>query len=435
MKKILNKNICINSVNNFIGNDDTIEQIDNIFKKKKSEQIIYIKGTYGTGKTLISKLFFNKYNYYTHHIYLSNNKTKKFILNFLENIENSSNILSFFISKEKKFGLIIDELEILNTNEQHIVKLLLEYIKKTNTPTIFISDFICNSNIDKLLKSVSQTFELESPSSSNFYIFIKKNYNNLIIKKEFIKNIILHYNHDVRKILYTINEIYLMSNNEINKKLIDTILKVNDTYNSNSEIKKTIKNVFEKECSIENMIYQYSKKKQLLIDFVMYNCIEYINLYCKNYKDSIYCLEQLSKYYLDILNFDENFCFFDSEIITQYCGIFFYYMIYYIFLYIKKRKRSYDIKYPLNNIKKYHFYKKKNTLSIIKKNTTLNITNIIYIKNILVYLITNNNDIEICEILKNFNISYKYFLLIINYENEIKINNKLKKKLYNIVYE
>ena len=110
-------------------------------------------------------------------------------------------------------------------------------------------------------------------------------------------------------------------------------------------------------------------------------------------------------------------------------------MIYYIFLYIKKRKRSYDIKYPLNNIKKYHFYKKKNTLSIIKKNKILNIINIIYIKNILVYLITNNNDIEICEILKNFNISYKYFLLIINYKNEIKINNKLKKKLYNIVYE
>ena len=429
MKKILNKNICFDSVDNFIGNNDTIEQIDTIFKKKNEEQIIYIKGTYGTGKTLIAKLFFDKYNYYTHHIYLSNNKTKKFILNFLENIENSSNILSFFTSKEKKFGLIIDELEILNTNEQHIVKLFLEYVKKTKTPTIFISDFICNSNIDKLLKNVSYSFELEPPSSSNFYVFIKKTYNNLIIKKEFLKNIISHYNNDVRKILYTINEIYLMSNNEINKKLIDKILKINDNYNSNSEVKKTIKNVFEKEYSIENIIYQYSKKTQLLLDFIMYNCIEFINLYCKNYKKSIYCLEKLSEYYLYILDFEENFCFFNLEIITQYCGIFFYYMIYYIFLYIKKRKRSYEIKYPLNNIKKYHFYKKKNTLATIKKHTNLNITNIIYIKNLLVTLINNNNDIEICKILKYYKISYKYFLLIINYENEIKINAKLKKKI------
>ena len=175
------------TVNEIVGNKSSISKYDKWIKniKDRNENFLIISGKNGIGKTIISKILLDSYDYQPIIIYPEDikNYRQNDEFNDFYNLENSINKkINFKNVKTKKIALIFDDTETITlTSEKKYIMNIFKNKINSSIPIIFI----CNNNHSKLLNDLKkncQEIKFYSPSSYDLKSFIKK-----ICKSEKIK--------------------------------------------------------------------------------------------------------------------------------------------------------------------------------------------------------------------------------------------------------
>lgn len=185
----------------YIGNKDIIITFTTwLFDwdvRNDIKKCLLISGYNGIGKSLLVDLILNKYNYNGIIIGLDDNRDKNYILNVIKPLIQIKNTLN-----NKKNILIVSEVDCGNDNG--FISSLIECIKDTKIPIIFI----CDNRYDQLIKPLLNhciDIKMKQPKYEDVYNLL---YNVVInekikIKRSELKNLYIQSNGDIRFILNT----------------------------------------------------------------------------------------------------------------------------------------------------------------------------------------------------------------------------------------
>jgi Holliday junction resolvasome RuvABC ATP-dependent DNA helicase subunit len=318
----------------WIGNDLIIKNLKDFIKNYNSSKKCYltIEGPHNSGKSELTKLFFESLGYRIHQFSYENFKEKTKLLENIKQVYEYRNILNMFEQNNTRNVLIFDELEALASSTEKsilndVISIFEKYrtkgINKCNHPIVFIINentfsklktiskygskikFKFNSHIkfEKILNSIlkKENINLSNEKKKELLISSKGNFVNLIKNIEF-------------KYQYQFNDIRLeeanvsKNNNQIIIELINNVNKFDyyDIYTDyiNSNI---ISNFNQNKFLIlnKNLIsnkYNATKFKkfmknneclQIYNDFLNCNLIHfYMN------RDKLFILQKLLIYYL-----------------------------------------------------------------------------------------------------------------------------------------
>ena len=201
------------NINQIIGNKSSISKFDKWIKsiKERNENFLILSGKNGIGKTIISKLLLNTYNYNSIIIYPEDikNYRQNDEFNDFYNLDNSINKkMNFKNVKNKNIALIFDDTETITlTSEKKYIMNIFKNKINSNIPIIFI----CNNNHSKLLNDLKKNcheIKFYTPSSYDLKLFIKNICKNEKIKIEddSIDTLIELSQFDIRRLLNLIED-------------------------------------------------------------------------------------------------------------------------------------------------------------------------------------------------------------------------------------
>lgn len=219
-------------IKEIVGNKQAIKQFDEWLKnfdtgKKNS---IIISGVHGIGKTLITKLLLEKYNYSYKLIYPDDIKSYRSDNDFVDyyNYNNSIQSTIKFTNKEKaKLSMIFDETESISLQSER--KFVFNIYKNNNKHKMFPLIFISNNSHSKLindLKKYCDEIRFIPPSTYDLIKFVKK----ISIKEkikiddiEDIKKLIEFSQKDIRRLLNILQD-FSYNYKILNKENIDNFI-------------------------------------------------------------------------------------------------------------------------------------------------------------------------------------------------------------------
>lgn len=262
------------TINDIIGNKQSITKIDNWIKNHNNEKskCLIISGKNGIGKTISTKLLLehNKYDYnyiYPDDIkhYRANDNIKEFY-----NYENS--ITSVLCEKKKKIALVFDNINNISlTNEKKFInEIFKENCKKGIMPIIFISNNSHNKFINDLKKNCLE-IKLYPPSSIDLNKFLKKlcKENKIVIQdKDSLYDLIDFSQYDIRSLINIFFD-YKFNYNCINENNVKKFIKKSLNKSENCELYDmtlSLLNDFEH----TDTIYKYYETDKVLLPLMMH---------------------------------------------------------------------------------------------------------------------------------------------------------------------
>lgn len=259
------------SLNKIIGNKSSISKFEIWVKsiKDRDENFLILSGKNGIGKTIISKLLLDTYDYNPIMIYPEDikNYRQNDEFNDFYNLDNSINKkINFKNLKNKKIALIFDDTETITlTSEKKYIMNIFKNKINSNIPIIFI----CNNNHSKLLNDLKkncQEIKFFSPSSYDLNKFIKDICNNEKIKIDndsSIDTLIELSQYDIRRLLNLIEDFNYnyktLSNKNIEKFKKQTLLK-----DTNIGLYDATKILLNDDLDFDNIYKIYESEKVLL---------------------------------------------------------------------------------------------------------------------------------------------------------------------------
>ena len=186
------------TLSQILKNEIEINKIKNWLNNKKKFNTLLIHGDVGSGKSIITKLILEEFNYNTYHL--------NYIYDNFDNVDENMicNMLNSKLDDNTNNKIIlIDDLEsYVSKNDNKLIKSL---IKNNKTPMIIVS-----SNKD--LKDIKKMVDCVKIKKLDIYTLI--NYVKMICNKEkinveyyLLKSIIENNNKDLRRILNYMNEL------------------------------------------------------------------------------------------------------------------------------------------------------------------------------------------------------------------------------------
>ena len=226
-------------IKDIIGNNNTILKIDFFLKKfnTQTKKSIIVSGNHGVGKGMIVKLLLENNDYYFKWLGYKDEKNKE-MLDDIQNGLTGENIRSHFIKDNKKFALVIDDIEKITLKSEK--KRILELVKNNSVEKLFPIIFISNLQHNKLLTDIllqSEDYKIYGPSDNDMLALLNK-----IIKNENIefendrcKSYIIKFSqNDIRRlisILYDIKNSFeedIISKQDIKSYLLTSMKKNKD---------------------------------------------------------------------------------------------------------------------------------------------------------------------------------------------------------------
>lgn len=188
-----------------IGNTEIVLQINKLLKKNNLKPII-ISGDQGIGKRVIIKLILEKNNYY-YDWFKSCDKKEENVFSDIENIISKQNARRHYFHDNKKYALIIDDVENITTEkEKKLIINLLDH--KNEFPIIFISSLEYNKFVKKI-ETYTTSLKLSKPTKKELTVLLKT-----IIKNEKISldsslftKILNFVQRDVRKLIIVLYDL------------------------------------------------------------------------------------------------------------------------------------------------------------------------------------------------------------------------------------
>ena len=418
---------------------------------------ILITGPNGSGKSLLAKLIFEYFSISILEFNSSNIESSEVINNKLI-ASLSTNNIQFYMTKSLCSGILLDEIDSLDSRKTFSINDIISIKKKKKTqfykhkkikkrnqrikmnkcPIICIS----KGNISKLKGRVLH-IKLSPPSEKNIIKLI-----NRIIKREkvdielpFIQLIIPYCQSDYRRTIHIIENIcnYIKSPGYDKNKLYKKIRSL-DVKDLHTSIYDAVHSIYFTPNNIDDCMRYYDYHTYSLSYTLYENFVNYIDV---NFKGSyIKKLEICDRYYDYIINFSHVMKnIFGHWYLSKYAAIFSIYSINLNHgLKLKTIKDSF-IQNP-SVISKYNYrYYNLKAINDISKTIDIDIRNFHIISHILYNVVYKNqeHDLMYMRYLKKYGIDYKRFLKIIKlntYPYEVHISKRLEnsiKKKYNSI--
>jgi replication factor C large subunit len=433
-------------IKDIIGNSNSILKINHWlsnFRNEKHSSLV-ISGYHGVGKNLITKILLENNNYYFKWLDYKDEKAKN-LFDDLVNCFTGDTLEKFFSKENKKFALIINDIEkITLKNEKSRIKELVKqnYIRKY-FPIIFISNMQHNKLLTDILDH-SDSIKLSQPSDKDLLVLLNRIVckGDIIISDEKIKKKLIKYaQNDMRRL---ISIVYDLSNSFENGKDIDKeSLKL---YYSNSQKKCKDTSLFEASKSlideyndINNSLSLYKVDKVLVPLTIHENFTKSIfNRYKKNdiYFDTLKNVtDSISKGDVIETNIYTDQNWFLHEIHGFYTCAKTSYHINKHDLSKKPTPYYYEMKFSsdLNQTSLKNINKKQITnLQKIFQNKSFN--DIINLNKLIYHLVKNEKIKELYSIMKDYDSNVKTVETIIKIDKtlpKISLNQK-NKKIYNM---
>ena len=232
----------------------------NDFKSKKKDftNCLLLHGPPGIGKTSIANLLLETNDFDVIEFNSSDIRNQKILKAKIEEINGNVNILDFMCNKKKSIGIIIDELDGINSTEKGAIKELTSIINNTKE---FSSPFICTMN------SINK--RIDTLKKKSLYIKLNKPARNTI--KQFITKICINENLDLSDDI----KLHISKTSQLDFRRVIVLMEYLFNYNIN--------NLSEEE--IINTIENYDKKS---VDYTCYEATDKIlNNYYKDFSDII----------------------------------------------------------------------------------------------------------------------------------------------------
>ncbi len=295
-------------INEILKRDELIKVIKNNINEFNTninditiKRGFFLYGDPGSGKTTLINDILNELDYDIINYNASDVRNKNIIDVFKRDNMANTNVLSLFNKKKRNIGIVMDEIDGMNSGDKGGITSLIKLVRPKKTKKQKLENYtsnlifcIGNYHMDKKIKElmkVSNVFEIKKPSKKDMEIIIKEFFKN--ISKVHLNNAILLINQDLTKLNYFYN-LYL-SNNNIFEKLDKYI--VNKSYNE--DVKKTTKYLYNNNITFDDHLSFINETDRTIISLLWHeNIIDLLNKYNINTDD----------FYLNIL---ENFCFAD----------------------------------------------------------------------------------------------------------------------------
>jgi replication-associated recombination protein RarA len=205
-------------VDDLIGYKVQIKQFEDILNLTPYKTI-FVLGSNGCGKSTFVKILLNSLNFnikFYNTVVSSNEKLIDEMINL-----NHNNILDMLNSKKtiKKHALVIDNFDHINlTNEKNLIENIISFnLEKKKFPLILISNINNIKSINEIFLEKALIIKLTIPSKIELTNFIDKivlSENKYITDKE-IYNIIINFSqNDLRRLLFTLQDIINNSDKE-----------------------------------------------------------------------------------------------------------------------------------------------------------------------------------------------------------------------------
>lgn len=437
-----------NYLKDVISNKTIVKNIDKYINSLKKEQedkhIIMIRGKSGSGKSLISRLVLEKYNYRI--IELNSTNLKSDLNTILYNSIHYKNVLESFMEDNRKTAIIIEELESMNflgikSNITDLIDLIKKSEKKNANNKdkikipIILTCNLCSEKKITILEKLCKTFILKDPTNLSIkkildHIIISEN---ITISDNLYNQILINSNKDIRKAITLLYDIHISFKNNIN---IDK--NINLKTDSEIFIYNAINDIFFNTLSyelLENIYYA----EPFLIPLIIHE--NYINIIFKNkklIKDSKEIINLIINCSTYIINSD----LFNSNIIlNQYYDIQ-NYMPYLNTIPINVEFKKYKFKID-DNIRFSSLFNKLSQKTNKKQKVTnllLNIKNPlidpddlnIFIKLCVYYIYDYKNLSYLNLLIKYYNLTYEQLEQIIKFEVKTNYNIKIKKEILSL---
>ena len=436
-------------LSDIVGNKEQILKIKNWLlniNNYKSRAII-ISGVHGIGKSLTLKLLLDELKYLTRFIYPNEIKDHRIFDDFNDYYNHTNSIYSkinFIDNKNKNLVLVFEETENITLTSEK--KYIMEIFKENNKLKAFPLIFVSNNQHSKLLNDLKKNCEevkFEIPSLNDLYFLINKicSNENIKIKNNKVMNDIITFSqYDIRRLINLLQELsfhykYIDENaldifiEKSREKNIDTGLfdGTNKILNNYLEYDIIIKLYEFEKVLLPLMIHENYLKKVLykntdLWSNVIYNLVKISDSISRG--DNI-----VTSIYTDQNWYLQNIHGFYTCVNTSY--------------WINKNNKDYKLN---NNIKFSSDLNKTSLKNINKKNISnllkfipnKSIYEILLLNKISNYLIKNNKEDDIINILlsynKELNVKDIELCLKIDKTNDFELlTSKDKKKLTKII--
>ena len=436
------------NIKDVVCNKTIIKNIDKYINSLKKEQeenhIVMIRGKSGSGKSLVSRLILEKYNYRI--IELNSINLKSELNTILYNSIHYKNVLESFMEDNKKTAIIIEELESMNflgikSNINDLIDLIKKSHKKKSDKKdkikipIILTCNLCTEKKITILEKLAKTFILKDPTKLNI-----KNILNHIIKSENIEisedilnHILINSSKDIRKAITLLYDVHISTKNNIK---IDKNIKLKT--DSEIFIYDAIYNIFSQNLSnevLENIYYA----EPFLIPLIIHE--NYIDILFKN-KNKISNNKNIIDLIITCSTYIINSDLFNSNIIlNQYYDIQ-NYMPYFNTIPINIEFKKYKCKID-DNIRFSGLFNKLSQKTNKKQKVTnllLNIRNPeidtedldIFIKLCIIYIYNYKNLSYLNMLIKYYNLTYEQLEQIIKFEVKTNYNIKIKKDILSL---
>lgn len=295
-------------INEILKRDELIKLIkNNINEFSKNINDITIKrgfflyGDPGSGKTTLINDILNDLDYDIINYNASDVRNKNIIDVFKRDNMANTNVLSLFNKKKRSIGIVMDEIDGMNSGDKGGITSLIKLVRPKKTKKQKLENYtsnlifcIGNYHMDKKIKElmkVSNVYEIKKPTKKDMEIIIKEFFKN--ISKSHLDNALTLINQDLTKLNYFYN-LYVLNNNIFEK--LDKYI-VNKSYNE--DVKKTTKYLYNNNINFDEHLSFINETDRTIISLLWHeNIIDLLNKYNSNTDD----------FYLNIL---ENYCFAD----------------------------------------------------------------------------------------------------------------------------
>ena len=284
----------INKLDELIGMEKYILQIDKWYSTLEKIFILSLEGNTGIGKSLLATLFLENKNYNILYFDISSIKSKNLIYDKIKESFKTYDVCSMLQNKKKKLAYIIDNMDSSSLSKSDINELHSLFIKnKTSRPVILIGKYNKTTNYPK--KKIN-TLKMYSPTENTLFKIGKKfitklNYN---ISDINLKLIITKCQQDIKKLIILIDQ--FKENNNVN---LDEIIIKDCSYNLFTDFSNLIahyKNVKSTVINTDQVILLTYTFHQNIYNFSIKNCK---NEFIEDY------LYQWNKRILESINYEQ----------------------------------------------------------------------------------------------------------------------------------
>lgn len=258
-------------ISQIIGNNDKINYIiDWLNNINNSNQGIIISGSQGIGKTLAIELILNKLDYIVRIINPNDIKEHRIYNDFDDYYNFNNSIYSKInINKNKKVALIIDEIENITLTSEK--KFIMEIYKDNNKMKSFPLIFISNNQHSKLLNELKKgctevTFSIPLITEIKQLITNICKYENITFaSEELINEIIIFSQYDLRRLINLLQELsYHSMNGKITKEHVINFINKSKEKNINIGLFESTNKILNNYLDYETIIKYYETEKVLL---------------------------------------------------------------------------------------------------------------------------------------------------------------------------